>query len=368
MTWSRRTWLGAVTSMLAGASAPADTVAFHYAAIFPPDALRWYKRFRLLVTGAVLSSEQSKALRENGPKLVAYEWSTGLYAGEPASHRSWEASVRANRSWLLASNPSGGGSAAAGRTAWWYDFGNPEFRRQRAKWLADLLDRSQYDGLFFDTVGSEQLPPAMLAAFQQRWPGEDYNASQGEFFAELRRLAGNRKLIFLNQGYRHAAHLLPHADLDLTESYFTAIEGERTRFRSWNDPQTPWESIRLPMEQLVIPAGQKFPKVRFVHVNYATPDAADRAARYAWAVSRLWNHTGYTMVPGNAGSERDPLYFSETGAPTSDRWEQDGPVVFRSFEGGIVAINTSDRPAVIGRTRTAVPAGPDGFFFPAAKA
>ncbi|MBI4889373.1 MAG: hypothetical protein HY821_02030 [Acidobacteria bacterium] len=364
MTWSRRKWLlGMAASSSMGGSAQ-DRVAFHYEAVFSPNALRWYTRFPLLVTGGVLSAEQTRKLRDGGPRLLAYEWSTGLYPGEPASHREWERQVRSRKGWLLSEVPSGGGSAAPNRSAYWYDFGNPDLRAGRTRWLAQLLNQSSYEGFFFDTVGSEQLPANMQAAFSKRWPGLSYDACQGQFLGELRRLIGPKKLIFLNQGYRHAAELLPHADMDLTESYFTGIEGPRTRFRAWQDDRAPWESIRVPMEKLVLPAAKRFPNVRFVHVNYATPESAGPAARYSWAVSRLWDHTGYLMVPQRAELEQDPIYFNETGAPAETAWEQEGSVVSRLFEHGIVAMNSSAQPGKIQRTGTLVPAGPDGFFFP----
>lgn len=355
----------ALTASACRAASTPDTVAFHYQAIFSPEATRWFRRFRLLVTGAVLSPTQSQALRDGGPRLIAYEWSTGLYPGEPSSHRDWLSTVLSNRSWLLSPNPSGGASAAPGRSAFWYDFGNPELRLRRARWLAQLLDHSRYDGLFFDTVGFEQLPDDMRAEFSRRWPGQDYNACQGAFLAELRRLIGTSRIIFLNQGFRHAAHLLPHADLDLTESYFTSIDGARTRFRSWHDDRAPWESIRTPMQQLVMPAALQFPNLRFVHVNYATPDSAPAAARYSWAVAKLWNHDAYLMAPDNASREQDPIYFTPTGAPLESSWLLDGDIVYRRFELGIAAINTSPHQRTLSLTATLVPPGPDGFFFPA---
>ena len=94
--------------------------------------------------------------------------------------------------------------------------------------------------------------------------------------------------------------MLPHADLDLTESYFTALDGGGTKFRKWHDPGAAWESIRTPMEQLVMPAARKFPQVRFVHANYAAGSAAvaHRAARYSWACAKLWGHEAYLIAPG----------------------------------------------------------------------
>ena len=99
--------------------APGGAVAFHYEAVFGPDAVEWYTRFKTLVTGAVLAPAETAKLRRGATRLVAYEWSSGLYPGDAAPAAPvWEAAVRKNaQACLLAADEVGGGAAAAGRGA-----------------------------------------------------------------------------------------------------------------------------------------------------------------------------------------------------------------------------------------------------------
>ncbi len=372
MILSRRQWLlGLPSAAVSASDAPQGRVAFHYEASFPAAELRWYTRFATLVTGGILSPDQTRALRVKGSRLVAYHWSSAFYDAEPAIERDWQSQVRRRGQWLLSESPVGGAAAAPGRTAYWYDFGNPELRESRAKHLQLLLDSSGYDGLFFDTIGADQVPASLRAEFQRRWPKLNYNQCQGEFLAALRRLIGPNRIIFTNQGFRDPQSFLPHADMDLTESYFTATteDNRGTRFRPWHDVGVPWKSIRTPMEQLLAPAAERFPKVRFVHVNYArgSPELVSRAVRYSWAIAKLWGHDSYLMAPGAAAMERDEIYFHHPGVPRgAGPVQQEGPVVWGSFAGGIVAVNIAKHPVRLKSRNIEVPSGPDGFFFPAA--
>ena len=340
-------------------------VAFHYQAHFAPRQLDWYTRFEVLVTGSILSAPQTAALKR-GPKLVAYEWSSAFYQGDPVSAPlEWQRSVEARgQRWLLTERPLTGASAENGRLAQWYDFGSDELINQRAAYLADRIVRAGYDGYFFDTVGDQCLPPEVLAAFKKRYPGMNYNQRQGEFLKALRSLLPAGKLIFLNQGYRHADHLLPHADLDLSESYFTYLQGAGTGFRPWHDPARPWESVRTPMENLIAPAMRKFPRVRMVHVNYATgaTRAVARARRYSLACARLFGQEAYTMVPGAPAAEEDDHYGMELGRPIGQRVEDPSQsIAWREFERGIVAVNGSPHPARIASLGLALPDGFQGY-------
>ncbi len=217
-------------------------VAFHYQAYFALRQVDWYTRFNILVTGSILSQPQTAALKR-GSKLVAYEWASAYYQGDAVSAPlEWQRNVEAEgHRWLLTDKAVTGNAAENGRLAQWYDFGSDELIRQRAAYLADRMVRAGYDGYFFDTVGDQCLPPDVLAAFKKRYPGMNYNQRQGEFLKVLRSRLPAAKLIFLNQGYRHAEHLLPHAELDLSESYFTYLRGAGTGFRPWHDPVRPWE-------------------------------------------------------------------------------------------------------------------------------
>ncbi len=367
MTIGRRKFLLA----MARAAIPAASngaVAFHYEAIFGPDAAAWYTRFKILVTGGILADAQTAKLRARGSQLIAYEWSSAFYPGtdSPAAQK-WQEAMRGRaRDWLLSPDPVAGASAAPGRAALWYDFADPAFAAFRATHLAGRLLESGYDGFFFDTPGFENLPASMQDAYLRRHGSEDYNRCQGAFFAALKaRLPG--KLIFLNQGYRHAEHFLPHADLDLTESYFTAIDGNRTRFRKWDDTSTPWQAIRTPMEQLVAPAARKYPQVRFVHANYAAGASAvaHRAARFSWACAKLWGHDSYLISPAAYENERDPIYFTPTGRPKPEPYREQGDVIWRAFEKGIVAVNAGPTAAPIKELGLELPEPQQGYFFPA---
>ncbi len=154
--------------------------------------------------------------------------------------------------------------------------------------------------------------------------------------------------IFLNQGYRHAEHLLPHADLDLSESYFTYLDPKgATAFRPWHDTAKPWDAIRTPLEQLIEPALRRFPHVRMVHANYAAADeSARRSARYSTAAARLFGHRAYTIVPGQPEREEDEAYFAELGAPAGPV-ESAGTAVWRRFQNGVAAINAGPHPVRI---------------------
>jgi hypothetical protein len=343
-------------------------VAFHYAAAFSPRNLAWYTRFEILVTGAILGLEQSQRLSRTGTKLVAYEWTAGFYPGDDVSSPvSWQKQVESrSKDWLLTSTPIPGGAAEARKTAQWYDFGSAALLEERARMLAGRLAESAYHGFFFDTPGFEHLPPQAQAAFKQRHPDLDYNERVGLFLATLRRALPAGKIIFLNQGYRHAAHLLPHADMDLSESSFTYLDkGGTTRFRPWHDPAKPWESIRTPIYDLVMPAARKFPKVRMVHVNYAAgaPEQIRRAQRYANVCAAILGHQAYLIVPSAPDAEDDPIYFSDLGAP-EDYWrEEPSGVVWRRFQRGIAAINGCDRPAAVPSLGLSLPEPLQGYIF-----
>lgn len=317
-------------------------VAFHYAAIFDDRAVRWYSRFDVLVLGGILAPTQTRRLRDAGAgRLLAYEWTSAFYAGDPVSAPlDWQQRV-AKQGWALNANPVTGGAAEGGRGAIWYDFANPELRQARARHLAAELDRSGYQGLFFDTPGLEQLPPPIRDAFAKRHPGLDYNRSQGEFFAEVRRAIGPSRAIFLNQGYRQADLWLPYADFDLSESYCTTLDNKGgTRFRAWHDDRQPWEAVRTPMEQLIMPAARKFSKVRFVHLNYAAGNAAtiEQAARFSFACAKLFNHEAYLVAPSAAPFEEVDCYFRDLGRPKEDHYRESAGRATREFEFGTVAV------------------------------
>lgn len=369
--YSRRETFGLLLAAgVSGSSKLASGPAFHYEAVFSGDSERWYTRFPILVTGDILTQSQSDSLRVSGTKLVAYTWSSGFYPGDPSSAAlGWQGIVQQHRAtWLLNREPVGGAAAASGRVAEWYDFGNAELVSELARYLARRLISAGYDGFFFDTLGSEHVPAPLLKEFRVRHPGCDYDSAQGGLLAELRKQLPPGKLIFTNQGYRHAVAFLPWADLDLTESYFTALNGRgRTMIRRWSDPRAPWESVKVPMEQLVLAAARSYPGVRFVHLNYAAGDSATvrRAISYSHACAKLFEHEGYLVVPGTPRAECDEIYFSDLGRPAMRSYEEmaDGAVVWREYERGVVAINSGSRAATIPGLGLKLADPPRGYVF-----
>jgi hypothetical protein len=316
-------------------------VAFHYQAVFDERALAWYSRFDVLVLGGILEPQQIRRLRSAGARrLLAYEWSSAFYAGDAVSAPlDWQQRVQARR-WALTTEPVTGGAAEGGRGAIWYDYANPDLRRERAQYLAARLLAAGYDGIFLDTLGFEQLPPPVRQAHAARHPGVDYNLGQSRFLQQLRRLLAGRAL-FLNQGYRQPDLFLPYADFDLTESYFTALDNNGgTLFRPWHDAAKPWESVKTPIEQLILPASRRFPNVRFVHLNYAagSPELVRQAAFYSFACAKLFNHDAYLMAPGAAPLEEATCYFLPLGRPLEPTYQEASGRVSRRFEGGTVEI------------------------------
>ena len=361
------TALAAARVPVPGPSRHNGGVAFHYQAHFAPRQIEWYTRFEILVTGTVLTAQQTAPLRR-GPKLVAYEWSSAFYQGDAVSAPlDWQKRVESEGGrWLLTGRPVTGASAENGRLAQWYDFGNDSLIQARAAYLADRLASAGYDGYFFDTIGEQCLPAEVLEAFRRRHPGMNYNQRQGLFLESLRSRLPAGKLIFLNQGYRHAEHLLPHADLDLSESYFTYLEGAGTGFRPWHDPARPWESVKTPMENLIAPALRKFPRVRMVHANYAAGSTRDvaRARRYSLACARLFGQDAYTIVPGAPAEEEDESYAASLGRPLGQFMEDPAQsIAWRKFERGVVALNGSARPARIDSLGLSLPDGFQGYIF-----
>ncbi len=346
---------------MAGQKRPA--VAFHYTAKFSDREARWYSGFDILVTGGILSAEQTAQLRKGGCKLIAYEWSSAFYPGDwTSAAESWQKQMRPD--WALTATPISGGAAEDGKLAHWYDFGNRNLIAARASYLSGILLKAGYDGFFFDTLGFEHLPPAAQQAFRTLHPGVDYNLCQGEFLTALRAKLPAGKLLFSNQAFRHADQLLPQSDLDLTESYFTYIDGKQTKFRPWHDAGKPWESIRTPMIELVGAAQKKFPNVRFVHVNYAAAPSPD-AAVYSFAAAKLFGHESYLIVPGNAQAEENAVYSTVLGRPLTASFEEDlvAGAAWRRFENGVVAILSGPKAFTIPGTQLALPTSGRGYVF-----
>jgi hypothetical protein len=237
------------------------TFAFHYQTPLTAEQLRYFSRFDVLVTHDPLPRAQVDALHAAGTKLFLYEWSVAFYDSLASP---WQRSLIHTEA-VLNATPLRGGAGANDADAWYFD---PVHMQHRASRLAAKLRGVGYDGVFLDTTRAENVHPAALAEFARRHPRVAYDEAFAKFLAALKR---ERVLIFTNQGYRDAAHYLPYADWDLTESLIGS--------RSWDEAVALF--AQLPRKQ--------YPHVHFAHLEYAN---AERAV----AISKLFDEPAY--VPG----------------------------------------------------------------------
>ena len=286
-----------VAALAAGAGERRGAMAFHYATPLTPRQLEWYSRFDVLVTHDPLPPAQVAQLHARGTKLVLYEWAVAFYA---SLANAWQKQLIADRRGLLHAHPLRGGLGAPDADAWYYDPASREHVEERAGQLAQKLRAIGYDGLFLDTTTAESVHPDALAAYRVRHPGISYDAAFAPFMKELRRKLGAKGVIITNQGYRAADALLPWVDYDISESLITyPVAGKYVK-----RPR-----VDFLMRTLIAPAKEKYPRVRFVHLNYVdalTPDAVARIVR----IARAHGDEAFVTLPSLAreGSDGD-AYF-----------------------------------------------------------
>lgn len=302
--------------------------AFHYGPVLSEEQIGWYSRFELLVTHDPLPREQVDRLHAAGTRVLFYEWSVAFYDSRATE---WQRSLsRHRRRALLNRAPLTGGVGSNTAGAWYFDPASKEHRTQRAAEIVRRLERSGYDGVFFDTTTFESVHPAARKEYLRRHPRIAYDEAFADFLRDLRgRLP--KGVLFTNQGYRSAEHYLPHVDWDLTESLITS----RGRLRPWNDPDRPWESIQFVMRTMIEPVMQRYPRVRFAHLNYIE-DASPETVRTVVAVAQLFGGEGFVVAPA-LEDETDPIYFRDPGRPVAPRVDrEDGSE--RCFEHGRIAV------------------------------
>jgi len=237
------------------------TFAFHYQTPLSAAQVTFFSRFDVLVTHDPLPRAQVDALHAHGTKLFLYEWSVAFYDSLAGP---WQRSLIGTDA-VLNAKALRGGAGSNDADAWYFD---PVHMSQRASQLAKKLRRVGYDGVFLDTTTVANVHPDARKEYERRHPGIAYDEAFSKFLAALKR---RQVRIFTNQGYRDAAHYLPYADWDLTESLIGS--------RSWD------EAVAL-FEQL---PRKLYPHVHFAHLEY---DNAERAA----AISKLFDEPAY--VPG----------------------------------------------------------------------
>lgn len=308
--------------------------AFHYEQPLSRAQLEWYSRFNILVTHDPLPPEQVSFLHRRGTKLVLYEWAVAFYETRADE---WQRSLlTGRRTALLHERPLRGGVGSATADAWYFDPASASHLQERARSIAERLRRIGYDGVFLDTTSVQSVHEVARAEFAKRYPGREYDASYARFLAALRKELRDG-IIFTNQGFRAAEHYLPYVDWDLTESLLTYPRNGKFEMRPWNSAAFPWNSIHYLMLNMVGPARERFPLVRFANLNYVT-GADARTVQDVWAISRMFDSEGY--VAGSAlEDERSEIYSRDLGAPTAPR--VDSPTAqasYRVFERGIIAV------------------------------
>jgi hypothetical protein len=305
-------------------------IAFHYAAPLTPRELEWYSRFEVLVTHDPLPRAQVDALHARGTRLALYEWSVAYY---DSLRTLWH--DRQPRKVFLNDRPLRGHLGAPDADAYYYDPATREHQHGRAEMLARRLRALGYDGIFLDTTTSHSVHPDVLAEYKRRHPELPYDEAFAAFLANLRHEGVT--LIVTNQGYREAAHFLPYADWDVTESLITFPRDGRFVLRPWNDPRDAWNSTLFIMRNLIEPIRRKFPNVRYAHINYV--DAADRS-RIAEivAISRLFDTDAVVARHDVATTIESDLLLLDLG----DAKPLTG--THRFFSKGFVAYNPTSKP------------------------
>jgi hypothetical protein len=318
-------------------------VAFHYGGPLPASEIEWYGRFDVVVTHDPLQPILVDALHARGARVVLYEWSVAFYASRADS---WQQRLLHDGRGLLNTRPLRGGSGAADADAYYFDPATREHRVERARAIAEHLRAIHYDGVFLDTTRFENVHPDAASEYTRRHPDVAYDAAFAEFMKTLR---AEVKVIITNQGYRDAQHYLPFADYDVTESLITY----NGHLRPWIDAGDRWNSIEFVMRTIVAPVMKRYPRVRFVHLNYMA-NVDGHSVEPVVAIARLFGADAFVALPSISAPPSTGIYFEEPGpAETPIRRAAGGLVAYRRFEHQLVVVNMSPHPFAIGDHKVA---------------
>lgn len=338
MTTAARTAVATLVAVAAALPLQAATrrgsVAFHYGPALTAAQLAWFANFDVLITHDPLPRAQVDALHRSGTRLAIYEWSVAFYR-TLVRRGSFEERMLANRAALLNEQPLRGGSGADDADAFYYDPATDAHTNERPRAIAARLKEIGYDGVFLDTVGFEHVHPSALAEFKRRHGDLAYDKAFSRF---MRALRAELKLVITNQGYRLADDYLPFVDYDVSESQITA----GNRMRPWNDPRDPWNSIDVLMRRVTLPAARRYPRVRFVHLNYAS----DAYTTPIVAIARLYGQDAFVAQSDVTSTAREHAYFVDLGKPRGAIVRR-GNTAVREFANGMIAVNASDVPMTI---------------------
>lgn len=350
-------------SLAHGAEVKRGAFAFHYSMPLNDDDLAWYSRFDVLVTHDPLPRAQVNRLHAAGTRLLFYEWSVAFYDSRATR---WQRSLLKNRRKnLLNDAPLVGGVGDVTAPAWYFDPASADYAAGRASDLTRGLKASGYDGIFFDTTTFASVHSDARAEYARRHPDLAYDVAFSRLFVQLRRKLPH-VLLYTNQGYRSPENYFPYVDADLTESLITRPAGDTYEIRPWNDHSDPWNSISFILRTVIEPLTVRYPRVRFLHLNYAGLRAGGGVIPLVVAVARLFDGEGYVASAAPA-NERDEIYFRDFGKPLSPRVEvANGDAAYRLFECGIIAVSASLHAVTIEALNIKLPATsgtPRAFFF-----
>ena len=322
------------------AAAQRGAMAFHYAQPLSAAELEWYGRFDLLVTHDPLPRAQVDALHARGTRLLLYEWSVAFY---PSITGAWQRALPPSA--LLNARPLRGHLGAGDADAFYYDPASRQHERERADVLSAKLRAIGYDGVFFDTTTSASVHPEALAEYARRHPSVTYDTAFARFLRALRRELKDG-VIATNQGYRAAAHVLPFVDVDITESLITRPVNGHYVLRPWYDPRDEWNSISYLMRNLLAPVQRDYPRVRFVHLNYAD-QLEQRTVAQIVAIARLYDAEAFVATAAITGGTRGDAYFADLGAARARIESTAKRTAYRFFARGLVAANFGSAPLSI---------------------
>ncbi|MFV1966292.1 MAG: putative glycoside hydrolase [Pirellulaceae bacterium] len=366
------------------------------------ERLKWIKRFRICLTNGYenFAGEELEQLHSAGCELFIYRWFNGYYeaelpegvAGQPPSNYAAQfpeiirifREIHAHPDWILNHETPMQGGGAANR-AYFYDYGNPAFRRFFAASIRRDLDQTGYDGVFFDYIGGWALPAEVRTVWERKYPRLTYDEAGLQFLRELRAVMGAKR-IFGNQAYRLGEGYYQLLDYDASESLATSFSwGKQARcltedgvkevrdtfYRPWDSPGGYKEISQARRRR-----AERHPHVRVCDINYLLPWRVltgvsaevdgrrlpvltawtDRPAIfYGYAISKLVGGYAYASDWYAEGYGEDDVYFLDLGEPLSERFVETPDTVARYYEHGFV---------VATRSNERVTFKPDVTFFP----